>query len=64
VKRLTVNLVDVRRAVANYIRSEGCGCCGDYEVHKQDEDRLGEVLCVPKYKDGSGRNFSKFQSKS
>jgi hypothetical protein len=52
----------LRTAVADYMASEGCSCCrGD--DHEQHADRLGELLGVPKYDDGSGRDFSKFRTK-
>jgi len=50
-------------AVADYMRSEGCSCCQDYEAHKEHTETLGKLLKVPKYKDGSGRDFSKFTTK-
>ena len=54
---------ELREAVANYMRSEGCACCQDYEGHKEHAERLGKLLNVPRYSDGSGREFSKYQSK-
>lgn len=48
----------VRRAVADYIRSEGCSCCRDYEAHEEAKTRLGNLLDVTPYSDGSGHNFS------
>lgn len=53
----------IRAAVANYMASEGCGCCEDVAVHEKHEEELAKILRVPKYKDGSGYNFSKFRSK-
>ncbi len=52
----------IRTAVADYMRSEGCGCCGDYEGHKEHAAILGKLLNVPKYKDGSGYDFTKFRT--
>jgi hypothetical protein len=52
----------IRIAVADYIRSEGCGCCSDRDGHKEAGDRLGKLLKIPKYKDGSGYDFSKFET--
>ena len=49
--------------MANYMRSEGCGCCQDHDAHKEAEAVLGKMLKVPKYKDGSGYNFPKFRTK-
>ncbi len=59
----TERLLRVRVAVANYIRSEGCGCCSNTDQHDEDRDVLGELLFVKKHKDGSGRNFSRHRGK-
>jgi hypothetical protein len=53
--------VEVRRAVADYMRSEGCSCC-QAPGHDLHEKRLGKLLKVPKYDDGSGYNFAKYRS--
>ncbi len=55
-KEIKINLNEVRTAVADYICSEGCGCCEgkNHSIHK---DVLGELLKVPKFKDNSGYNF-------
>lgn len=52
----------IRTAVANYMKSEGCGCCSDYGEHKRDKDELGKLLRIPKYKDKSGYDFRRFVS--
>ena len=52
----------IRRAVADYMQSEGCGCCGDYLEHKMHTATLGTLLRVPPYKDGSGHDFRKFRT--
>jgi hypothetical protein len=52
---------EVRQAVANYMRSEGCSCCSDVASHTEHQKVLAKLLNVPKYSDGSGYNFSKFQ---
>lgn len=54
-------LAEVRRAVADYISSEGCSCCRS-EQHDEHLDRLGKMLRVPKYEDGSGRDFYQYRS--
>ena len=51
----------VRTAVANYMYSEGCTCCEDYEGHAEDKKVLAELLDVPMYDDGSGYDFSQFR---
>ena len=54
---------ELRCYLAEYIYSEGCGCCEDHERHEEYANKLGKLLNVPKYKDGSGHNFSLFLSK-
>jgi hypothetical protein len=56
----TVDLKTIRRAVANYMYSEGCACCrgSDHDKHKAV---LAKLLRVSKYSDGSGYDFSKFR---
>ena len=52
-----VSIDEVRKAVADYIGSEGCACCEGSD-HKKHQDKLGELLGVPLYDDGSGYDFS------
>jgi len=59
----TVKLRTIRRAVANYMSSEGCSCCRDNDAHDKHRAALGKLLDVPKYSDGSGYDFSIFRSK-
>lgn len=61
--KTSADIADIRRAVADYMRSEGCGCCGNYDAHLEHNARLGKLLRVPKYKDGSGYDFAKFRTK-
>ena len=56
-------LDEIREAVANYIRSEGCSCCQDIVAHREHEKRLAELLKVDPYLDNSGYDFSIFCSK-
>lgn len=53
---------EVRKAVADYMRSEGCSCCRDIDAHKEHEKVLAKLLNVPMYDDESGFNFTKFHS--
>lgn len=53
---------EVREAVADYIGSEGCGCCESHD-HDKHKERLAKILKVSKYKDGSGYDFQKYRSK-
>ncbi len=61
-KTKTPNIKELRQAIADYIRSEGCGCCSDYEGHKTAKVRIAELLDVPMYKDGSGYDFKQFET--
>ena len=56
-KRLTL-----RRAIADYMQSEGCSCCRG-QSHEADKSRVAELLNVPRYSDGSGWNFNRFCTK-
>lgn len=53
----------VRQAIADYMTSEGCGCCSNREIHKIHEEVLGKMLGVKKYPDGSGYDFRKYKTK-
>ena len=57
-------LFELRRAVADYMDSEGCSCCRDIPAHEIHTKRLAELLDVPIYKDGSGYDFYKFRSET
>ena len=52
----------IRQAVADYIRSEGCSCC-EGDDHGQHRIVLAKLLKVPMYKDKSGYDFGKFETK-
>lgn len=52
----------IRRALADYMRAEGCSCCRDSDAHKEAGDALAKLLRVPKYADQSGYNFDKFRT--
>ncbi len=54
---------ELRRALADYIMSEGCSCCRDKGAHEKAAARLAKLLRVPKYGDGSGFDFLKFKSR-
>lgn len=54
---------ELRTAIADYMKSEGCSCCRDTQAHKEAEARIAKILLVPKYQDGSGYDFSKFETK-
>ena len=50
----------LREALANYMHSEGCGCCQDEDAHKEQEEILALLLDVEPYADGSGYDFYKY----
>ena len=50
----------LRNLIADYMRSEGCSCCQNTEMHDDIHRKLGELLDVPLYDDGSGHNFYQF----
>ena len=58
-KRLRAKL---RKAIADYMYSEGCTCCQDIQTHKKHEATIAKLLNVPKYEDGSGYDFYKYKS--
>ena len=57
-----VSLPKIRQAFAEYYASEGCSCCRNEVKHDIAEKKLGELLQVDKYKDGSGYDFYKYES--
>lgn len=60
--QLRVQRQRIRRAVADYIGSEGCSCCqgSDHDTHKAI---LAKLLQVKKYPDSSGYDFSPYRTK-
>lgn len=52
----------MRTAIADYMWSEGCSCCRGSD-HEKHAETLGKLLRIPKYKDGSGYDFSKYRTK-
>lgn len=60
--RITKEIKEIRTAVADYMYSEGCSCCEGND-HGEHKARLGKLLKVPPYSDGSGYDFSKFRTK-
>lgn len=59
-KALSEQRAEIRRALANYMRSEGCSCCRA-DDHPKHAAELGKLLKVPMYGDGSGYDFGRFQ---
>jgi uncharacterized protein (DUF779 family) len=54
-------LEQIRQALADYMASEGCSCCQNSEAHHEAALRLGKLLDIPAYTDGSGIDFWKFR---
>lgn len=52
----------LRKAVADYMHSEGCSCCRDDEAHMVHEAKLADLLGVEPYDDGSGYNFPAYRT--
>ena len=59
----TVSVEEVRAAVANYMRSEGCACCQNVAAHEKYTEVLAKLLDVEPYDDGSGYDFDKYATK-
>ena len=57
-----INIAEVRKAIANYMYSEGCSCCQDVDSHREHKAQLAKLLKVAKYKDGSGYNFDHYRT--
>lgn len=55
--------IEIRSALADYIASEGCGCCENKPKHEKAAKKLAKLLDVPAYGDGSGYNFYKFKTR-
>ena len=53
----------LRKALAEYIHSEGCSCCENTKEHDKAATKLANLLNVPKYKDGSGHDFDRYRRK-
>jgi hypothetical protein len=62
-KRRKTTMADIRRAVADYMSSEGCSCCQNVEAHKRHTAELGRLLHVPMFSDKSGYDFYQFKIK-
>ncbi len=52
---------NIRKAIADYMYSEGCACC-EGKDHKDHAEKIAKLLDVQKYEDGSDYNFSQFRS--
>lgn len=48
---------EIRKHVALLVYAAGCSCCRDSDDWDEQLEILGKALDIPKYKDGSGRDF-------
>lgn len=62
-KRKPEREIEIRRLIADYMAAEGCSCCQSIDRHREIKEKLALLLNVPKYSDGSGWNFGKFETK-
>lgn len=63
-KKQNTPIAEIRRALADYIASEGCSCCRDSDRHEEAAKRLGKLLRVKKYPDTGSYNFYAYQTKN
>ena len=59
----TIDLVEIRKAVANYISSQDGWKSCQGEAHRKHKEILAKSLKIPKYEDGSGYDFLRFANK-
>jgi hypothetical protein len=55
-----LQLIEIRTAVADYIKTEGCDCCRDSEPHKEALDKIAVLLDMDRYSDDSGVDYGKY----
>lgn len=56
-------LKEIRQAFADFAASTGCGCCGDPERKDEALNKIGKLLRMKKYSDGSGYDYRRYRSK-
>lgn len=61
-KQFKKTISEIRQAFADYVYSEGCSCCRNTGEHTKAMDKLGKLLKMKKYSDGSGYDYSKYKS--
>jgi len=49
----------IRKALREYLRTEGCSCCEDTPAHVEALHQLGDLLSALPYSDNSGHDFDK-----
>lgn len=55
-------LEKLRITFADYVTSEGCGCCKNNILNDKASLKLGKSLDAEMYKDNSGVNWNKYKS--
>lgn len=55
-----ISLPEIRKAIANYMASEGCDCCRDNEAHGTNKKAIAELLQIPD--DRGYYDFAKFRA--
>jgi len=53
----------VRKAFADYKRTEGCTCCQDIDGHEAALEVIAKLLDIEPYDDGSGYDVYRYLTK-
>lgn len=56
-------IAEIRNEIVKLMRATGCGCCSDAKRYRAAENRLGELLDVPRYEDNSGVDWQALETK-
>ncbi|MBK3666159.1 hypothetical protein JJE66_33680 [Bradyrhizobium diazoefficiens] len=51
---------ELRQLVSQLVAAGGCSCCRDDDAYFDAREKLGKILKVSKYSDGTGYNFYKY----
>lgn len=54
---------EIRQAFADFATHIGCGCCGDLKRRNEALKKIGKLLRMKKYPDGSGYAYRRYISK-
>ena len=63
-EKLEKRLAKVRKQFKRYVKSEGCSCCRDGDVHTKAANKLGKLLGFEKYPgphDNYGINYDFYE---
>jgi len=58
-----IEIEKIRKAIAEYMYSEGCSCCRNISKHEENIKNIAKLLGVEQYSDGSGYNFMQYIDK-